>query len=165
MLPNNTPIAPFDKALEIIACLLLLLTAGLSIYAYTGMPETIPIHFNLQGQPDDYGSKGTIFLLPVVCVFTMGMMYFILKSPSMQKFNYPRKVKPENQEKFRLLSLRLIRMIMVTVGILFLALTMEIWLIATGVLRPLGSWFFVLLLLLVFLPIGYYMIRVFRLSS
>ena len=38
----------------------------LSVIAFPKLPEQIPVHFNAQGIPDNYGSPLTIFLIPAI---------------------------------------------------------------------------------------------------
>jgi uncharacterized membrane protein len=42
--------------------------------AYPSLPDRIPIHFNMEGKPDGWGSRGTIFLTPVMVAFMVGLM-------------------------------------------------------------------------------------------
>ena len=38
------------------------------IFAFQQLPETIPIHFNAQGEADNWGSKNTIFIMPGIAI-------------------------------------------------------------------------------------------------
>ena len=41
------------------------------------LPENIPTHFNLQGEPDQYGAKNSIFLGPII-LGVVGLFTFLL---------------------------------------------------------------------------------------
>lgn len=43
-----------------------------AIYLYIKLPETIPIHWNVAAQIDNWGRKETIFIIPIsflLCIF------------------------------------------------------------------------------------------------
>ncbi len=59
------------------AVLLLALFAG-SAWAYPRLPERVPIHFDLAGQPDAWQSRSVgWFLLPAVALFLTGFLHGI----------------------------------------------------------------------------------------
>ena len=57
----------------VVAAALVVLAWVVSAWLYPGLPATIPIHWNIHGKVDGYGSKGTIFLMPGVMVFLLGL--------------------------------------------------------------------------------------------
>lgn len=68
------------------------------IWVFTGLqwkklPSIIPVHFDLQGNPDNFGSKYFIFLLP----FVGTVLYFTLGFPVKEIHNYPVKITQENK--------------------------------------------------------------------
>ncbi|GLV49347.1 hypothetical protein TJA_24480 [Thermus sp. LT1-2-5] len=56
---------------RLLAPLGLLLTWGLTLYAYPHLPERIPAHWNPQGEVDRYGSRLEILLLPLLLTFLL----------------------------------------------------------------------------------------------
>jgi uncharacterized membrane protein len=61
------------------------------------LPETIPQHFNFKGEPDGFGGKGSILVLPFV-----GLGLFILTTLLSQipnVFNYPDNVTEEQKQR------------------------------------------------------------------
>jgi len=153
-----------DKMLEIAAWVLLIVLVSFTIYAYGQMPDSVPVHFNIKGDPDRYGDKSTIFILGGVAVGLVALFMFLLKSPgNYSKYNYPIKVTPENKAKVYALSARLMRVIMVNILILFLFITVEIFLIATDRITSTGLWSVFLMLLLPIAPVVYYLWRMMKL--
>ena len=70
--------------------LLLLILGALiaAIVIYPKMPDAVPIHWNVQGEIDDYGSKGFgTFFLPVM---NLGMYVLLLVTPKLdpKRANY-----------------------------------------------------------------------------
>jgi uncharacterized membrane protein len=41
--------------------------AGIVGASWTALPERIPTHFNLRGEPDGWGGKGTLLFVAVIC--------------------------------------------------------------------------------------------------
>lgn len=154
-----------DKVIEIAGWVLLIVLIGFSIYAYSQMPDTIPTHFNLKGEPDNYGKKSTIFLLCGVAVGLFGLFTFILRSQyDFGKYNYPIKVTPENKAKVYALSTRLMRVMLISIVVIFLLITVEIFLIATGKIASTGIWSMIMVLLLAIAPVVYFLGRMMKLK-
>ncbi|HVJ82815.1 MAG TPA: DUF1648 domain-containing protein [Planctomycetia bacterium] len=42
--------------------------------AFPYLPERIPIHFNMEGKPDGWGGRATIFIMPAMVGFMVGLM-------------------------------------------------------------------------------------------
>ncbi len=59
----------------------------LSAIAYPRLPEQIPIHFNAQGIPDNYGSPLTIFLLPAI-ILLVNVLAEVTKHTDPRAANY-----------------------------------------------------------------------------
>lgn len=53
----------YPPQLEVIPLLLLLLALFLALHNYSSLPEKIPTHFDLHGNPDEWSGRNMIFLL------------------------------------------------------------------------------------------------------
>lgn len=62
----------------VIVITVLVIPFAYAMYLYPGLPEIIPTHFNIKGEADGYGSKGTIFLLPSIMGVVGFMVYLLL---------------------------------------------------------------------------------------
>lgn len=90
----NIPLTTSDLALEGITILALGLLFGLPFFSYAGLPDEIPIHFNFKGQPDGYGSKGFLWLLPILgAAMSIG---FTILSKIPHSYNYPVEITERN---------------------------------------------------------------------
>lgn len=47
-------------------------------YIYPSLPYKIPIHFNLEGKADGWGSKESIYLLPSIMGFVSIFVYLLM---------------------------------------------------------------------------------------
>jgi len=73
----HIPLQSFDYLLEILAALGLLALLGLSTYYYGQLPEQVPSHFGPDGLPDKYGSKNSLWLLPILGSVIFVLMTFV----------------------------------------------------------------------------------------
>ncbi|WP_083321980.1 DUF1648 domain-containing protein [Hymenobacter lapidarius] len=51
---------PGDRKRELLAWVVLALLWALAGWSYFQLPDTIPVHYGLEGQPDRYGEKGSV---------------------------------------------------------------------------------------------------------
>jgi uncharacterized membrane protein len=137
----HIPLQSFDYLLEILAALGLLALLGLSTYYYGQLPEQVPSHFGPDGLPDKYGSKNSLWLLPILGSVIFVLMTYVNRRPDW--FNYPVKITDENARSQYTMASRLIRVLKASVTILFAYLVWGIVSVSNGVQEGLGMWFLV----------------------
>ena len=148
------------KNKNIISMLLFLLLCILwmiSIYAFINSPDTVPIHMNYKGEVDDYGSKYSIFLLPVIATILMFLFEWLVKNPE-KSFKHSwgnEKISAENKATLLSLSIILMRYFQILIMVLFIFLVFVFYLFTQ---KPfvLGVWFFWLTLILFIVPSFYF---------
>lgn len=84
------------KIIEIISYVLLAVSFILVIIAQKTLPAKIPVHYNAAGRATGYGSPATLFLMPIIILFSNLMISFITHFVSVDFWNTPFKV---NEEK------------------------------------------------------------------
>lgn len=151
----NLSLSSFDKWIEVLGWLALLAIWILSIYQYFFLPDEIPIHFNLSGEPDNYGSKGFILSLPVIASLLFLGLTALNNYPHL--FNYPSEITQENAEVQYRLATRLIRILKFSIVLIFLLLAVKVSLITNSDFVLLGPFLMPVILGLVFIPIGLYL--------
>jgi uncharacterized membrane protein len=151
----NLSLSSFDKWIEVLGWLALLAIWILSIYQYFFLPDEIPIHFNLSGEPDNYGSKGFILSLPVIASLLFLGLTALNNYPHL--FNYPSEITQENAEVQYRLATRLIRILKFSIVLIFLLLVVKVSLITNSDFVLLGPFLMPVILGLVFIPIGRYL--------
>ncbi len=88
----------YPPQIEILPLFLLFLNIYLTATNYAGLPDSVPTHFNLQGVPDEWGSKGEMLVFPimgaVIYIFltVINVLFGIVKDPR-TLINLPPKVK------------------------------------------------------------------------
>src|SRR5262245_19577295 len=55
----------------------LILSWWIAISSYPRLPEAIPVHFGIKGEPDRWGGRWMIFLLPAFQSMIFAMQYLI----------------------------------------------------------------------------------------
>ena len=144
-----------DKIIDAFALLFLALLFLLPLAYFSYLPDRIPTHFNAAGQPDDYGGKNSIWLLPGVGLFTYLMFSYINKmKPS--NFSYPTKITPENAASKYRNTLEMLRWMKLLLMVLFLYLVWMTIQAGLGNTAGLHSWFIWVFLAAVAVPIVYF---------
>ncbi len=82
-----------DKAMELIGWIVVLGIWILPLYYYSGLPESIPIHYNGAGEVDSLGGKASIFILPIISTILFIALTILNKYPHV--FNYPVQITEE----------------------------------------------------------------------
>jgi len=89
-----------SQVLEAIIIILVIATWLIGVIAYAYAPDIVPIHWNLEGKPDNYAPKDIgLFLLPLINTGLYLFLYFIPK------------IDPNNEQlKHSIKTLQLIRL-------------------------------------------------------
>ncbi len=86
-----------EWTLELIGLSSIALMIIIGLWFYESMPDKIPIHFNLRGEPNGYGSKNMIWLIIGIAIFFFAVMNTILRIPD--QYNYSIKITEENAQR------------------------------------------------------------------
>ena len=114
---------PFDFFLEYSALIVLIATWGFTIYHFNKLPDIIATHFDVNGNPNGFGSKFTIWLLPIIITLVYILIYVLNRYP--HKFNYLTKITEQNAYKQYKLASRMMRILLFNITILFAYITFK----------------------------------------
>ncbi|GAA1318946.1 DUF1648 domain-containing protein [Nonlabens tegetincola] len=64
--------------------------------SYRGLPEVVPVHFNMSGTTDGWGPKSVLLVLGGVFSMVVVAMVWLSRAP--QVFSYPFEVTPDNAQ-------------------------------------------------------------------
>ena len=84
----------YQRVLEILAPVLLLCAVTVIGVRWRALPQSIPTHFDLRGEPDAWGGKGNLFLLPGLGLLLDGAFALALRFP--QSWNMGIRKTPQN---------------------------------------------------------------------
>jgi uncharacterized membrane protein len=149
-----------DKAVEIIGWIALLTIWVLVISSYSNLPDTIPTHYNGVGKADGFGSKTIILIFPLIATIFFVGMTILNKFPYI--FNYPTKITVENALRQYTSATRLLRYMKLILVTLFGIIAFKTIQGANGKSFGLGVWFLPLTMGLIFIPLTYFITKLFR---
>jgi len=146
-----------DKLIDIISITML---ASAFVYLsmnYSALPDRIPTHFDGSGHPDGWGSKETIWFLPVLGALLFFGIRFLYNIP--HRFNYLVEITADNAEKQYRLAVNMIRYLNLAIAIIFSVIVISMIQIALNRADGLSPLFMVLIVLLIFLPSVYFIYK------
>ncbi|MEJ7821670.1 MAG: DUF1648 domain-containing protein [Chitinophagaceae bacterium] len=139
----------FDKLIEISGIILLLIIWTLTTFNYFQSPDTVPIHFNLSGQPDGYGSKATLLFIPIIPTIIYLGLTQLNKYPHI--YNYMTKITEENAKRQYTIATRMIRILKFSIVLIFTIDILSTLLMTLGKFSGLGAWYLPLTILILIL--------------
>jgi uncharacterized membrane protein len=140
-----------DKRLDTVGLLLLAFLWGLAAYYYSQLPSRIPTHFDFFGKANATGKKETLFILPGFGTAIYIALSYICKIPHL--LNYPIPINTNNAEQLYRISVRMLRLLKLSILIVFCLVLLLVYLNGTGNTDGIGIWFVPLVMLLVFAPV------------
>jgi len=160
-LKQNRPVRkielqPADWILEGLSVISLAIFFGVMLYHYRLLPETIPTHFNSAGEPDDWGRRDTIWVLPAIGVITWLIMTLVSRIPN--TFNFPIPITEANATRQYTMALRLVRILKLVVILIFFYIAYSTIHSALHPGTGIGLWFLPVILAVTLLPVGIYVV-------
>ena len=146
-----------DKLVDLLGWLILLLLWGWTFTHFSDLPDTIPTHFNATGEADGFGSKASIIGLPLIATLLFIGLTVLNRYP--HSFNYPTAITQDNALRLYTLATRMLRYLKLVLVLVFGGIELLTIQHATGKAAGLGVWFLPLTLVLVFLPLIYFVVK------
>ena len=153
----KVPLTKTDKFTEKLSLLLLFFIWAFTIFSYVKLPEIVPIHFDASGRPDSYGSKWTLFVLPLVASILYAGMSYLNKYPWI--FNYMVQITEKNAESQYSAATRMIRVLKCSMMLIFGIIALYSYWTANGESDVAGWWFLPLILGIIFIPLIYLFVK------
>jgi uncharacterized membrane protein len=138
-----------DWIIEWVALFIVICQWGHLIIEYPKMPSLIPIHYDLLGHVDAYGSKTTLLFVPLLSTVLAVLLTWLNRHP--HSFNYPMPITATNAQEQYILATRLVRILKLV--ILFLFTAIEFHTVQLAHHQP-SHWQFVLTTLIITLVIA-----------
>lgn len=153
---------PVDFLLEITGLIAVIAFIVITAISYKGLPGRIPTHFNGSGQPDNYGGKGMIWLLPCITVVMYAGLSIINLFP--YNFNFPVNITEENAPRLYRHAMRSIRILNLLLVLLFSYLTWQTIALSGGKSDGLGFLFLPVTIFAIMIFILYMVVRMYKLK-
>ena len=93
---NKAVLTKKHTIIEIVSFAIMLAALIIGIIVCASGKE-IPIHFDIEGNVTEYGSGGSVLILPIIMLLTNVIMCLILRCLPFSCWNMPVKVKPERE--------------------------------------------------------------------
>ena len=145
-----------DFVIDYATLAIILFIWGFTYTHYKQLPDIIPTHFNSKGVVDGYGSKNTIWILPVIVTAVFILFTVLNRFP--HQFNYMVKITPDNAEKQYRLATRMMRILQFNISILFTCIIVKVVRSSVDKSLSLEWWLIPLLLLSIIIPTMYMVI-------
>jgi uncharacterized membrane protein len=162
MTPEERPklkiqLSPTDKVLELLGWGVLLALWAWTGTSFSNLPDSIPTHFNAAGEADGFGSKASIFGLPVIATLLYIGLTLMNRVPHI--FNFPTPVTQDNALSQYTTATRMIRYLKLILVLVFAGISFQTIQQANGAGEGLGVWFLPLTLVLIFIPLLYFVVK------
>jgi uncharacterized membrane protein len=152
-----------DKVLEMTGLFLIVLLWLLTIYNFLRLPSSIPLHFSSSGEPDNYGNKATLFLIPFINTVLFILLSYLNKRPHL--FNFPVKITPENAQAQYKNAIRLLRVMKLVIGIIFTTIVIVTWTAFQQEYSKPPGWLLPFIFGIIIFPSAFFIIRSYTLKK
>ena len=149
--PKVKPILqPIDYVLEIISIVGVISLWIQYVYYYKLLLDKIPVHFNFSGEADDWGSKNTLLVYPIIGTVLYVGFALLRKHPWL--FNYPVPITIDNAERQYCWANRMLRFAILSVMLVENFIVFDTFQIAHTKKGFSGLWLILIIILGVLLP-------------
>lgn len=160
--PNQRPVislglSPALLAVELAGAIAILVSILPIVQFWGVLPDRIPIHFGLGGQPDAWGDKVTIWMLPALAAIIFVVLTAVSRYP--HTFNYPVRITQENARRQYLLGRGLLVWLKAEVCWLFAFIVRQQILVALGNAQRFSIELVFGMFFLIFATVGVYLMR------
>ncbi len=160
--PNPRPVislrlSPLLIAGDLAAAIAILVSVLIIIQFWAVLPDRIPIHFGFSGQPDAWGDKLTIWLLPAVAAFIFALLTAVSRYP--HTFNYSVRITEENARRQYLLARSLLVWLKAEICWLFAFIVRQQIIMALGTAQRFTIEFVLGIVVLIFGTVAVYLLK------
>ena len=124
---------------------------------WSALPDQVPSHFGISGQPDSWSGKGTLIILPAVSVFLYALLTLVSRIP--QYANYIVEITADNAERQYRLARNMISILKAEIIWVFTLINWAAIGVALERCRGLGVMFLPIFLTIIFGTIGIYIYK------
>lgn len=149
-----------DKLVELLGMFSIVAIWILVINSYGKLPDTIPVHYDLNGKVDRISGKENIFALPIVATILFLGLTILNRFP--HHFNYLNKITEETAHRQYTNATKFVRFLKLIVVIIFGLIVWKTIQNAQGTADGLGMWFLPIIIAPVIIPLIIFMAKSFK---
>jgi|SRR5678815_3253198 uncharacterized membrane protein len=146
-----------DSVLEILAAVGVFALMAVAAVYYSRLPESIPTHFNVSGEPDGWGGKTSLLLTPLIGAVAYASFTVLSRFP--HKLNYLWAITESNARRQYILSRRMLSAVKLVLVFNFFYITWSTIRTALGNRMGLSPFFTVLQIPVLAAILGYYVMK------
>ncbi|PLW91979.1 MAG: hypothetical protein C0592_13135 [Marinilabiliales bacterium] len=143
----------YDVIFEVLGLLALIFMIIFPLVNYAELPDQIPMHYNAAGEVDSYGAKAIVWAIPGIALILYAFLFWVSKKPHI--FNYTVEITEENAARHYRTAVRIMNILKSIMAWTFGYITFTTVRVGMGVQDGLGKYFLIIVLALVFIPIGF----------
>ncbi|MCG3121548.1 MAG: hypothetical protein ALAOOOJD_04703 [bacterium] len=156
----NLPRSSFENSLEFLGAMGLLLMFIVIAQYWPSLPERIPSHFGVSGQPDAWSGKSMLLILPVIAAVLYAGLTVLSRYPHLYNYAWP--ITEANAAAQYRLAREMIIVLKTEIVWLFAYVNWQTIQTALGRAQGLGPAFLPIFLLIIFGSLGFYLYKGFR---
>lgn len=118
------PKSPDERIADVIGLVAILFMIVYMVLKYSGLPDTVPIHFGANGEADSFGSKEAFIIFPFINIGMYVLLTVLERYP--QAHNYPARLNEHNAEAFYRNSRKILNYTKNVIAVFFTYITYEI---------------------------------------
>lgn len=154
------PRSAFENSLEFLAALGILLMFAMLAQYWPSLPERIPSHFGVSGQPDAWSGKSTLLILPVIAAVLYAGLTVLSRYPHLYNYAWP--ITEANAAAQYRLARQMIIVLKTEIVWIFAYVDWQTIQTALGRARGLGQAFLPIFLVMIFGSLGFYLYKGFQ---
>ena len=149
-----------DKIVELLGIISIIGIWILVVTSYGKLPDTIPVHYDLNGGVDRISGKENIFALPIVATILFLGLTILNRFP--HHFNYINKITEENAYRQYSIATKMIRFLKLIVVIVFGFIVWKTIQNVQGTTDGLGMWFLPIIIAPIVIPLIFFIAKSFK---
>ncbi len=149
-----------DLLIELLTLIILICLIGHIYITYDAIPESVPTHFNAYGEPDKFGTKDNMLILPAIAFVLYIGLSILNRYPHI--YNYPTTITKDNALKAYTNATKMMRIAKLITVIIFSIISFQTVETAKGQSSGLGLWFLPVTFIIILAPVFYYLSKSFK---
>ncbi len=158
----TVPPTQLERGLATLSLIALIGSFAYLCLQWADLPSAIPIHFNGKGNPDGWGSKWTLLILPAISWLLCAGLYKLSHYPHL--YNYPVTITDKNVQVQYLLARKFLAWTNLELAILFGYFGWATVQTARGDASGMGIWSLPMILVVILGTLAVYLIRAIKLK-
>ncbi|MBY6037248.1 DUF1648 domain-containing protein [Fictibacillus nanhaiensis] len=150
-----------ERAFDLLSVVFFIGSVGYLMLQWMSIPETVPIHFNAAGEPDEWGNKNNLWILLVIGSLMWILLSILEKFPHVYNYLFLTEENVERQYKNARLMLNVIKN---EILIFFTYMSWVSTRVAMGDADGIGLWILPALIIVITGSIVFFIVRSIKLK-